>query len=175
MSRFLFLILVVVACGDGSTEKPATYGNSLSRILVGAWDVRLSLSEPYPLGVAPKTRRICGTIGFVENHEMSAPSTDDDRGVYDLELSRLGLGWLDVPSYPIAVARSNAPTDNGGGGHDSVAIVLNPGSSERIVLLGHYDDRGINGEWTAQSARGTAVGAFLLSPHISGGGRSRKC
>jgi len=175
MSRFLMFLLATVACGHGSPERAPGYGNSLSRNLVGAWDASLSLSKPYPLGVGPKTQRICGTIGFVENHQVSDPSTDDDRGVYDLDLSRLGLGWLDVPSYPIAVARLNAQVDMGESSRDSVAIVLNPGSAERIVLLGRYDVGGINGRWTAQSARGTAMGVFLLSPHTIASERSRKC
>jgi len=175
MSRFLIFLLAMVACGHGSPERAPAYENSLSRNLVGAWDASLSLSKPYPLGVGPKTRRICGTIGFVENHQLSDPSTDDDRGVYDLDLSRLGLGWLDVPSYPIAVARLNAEAGVGGSSRDSVAIVLNPGSAERIVLLGHYDVGGINGGWTAQSARGTAIGVFLLRPHVSPNERSARC
>lgn len=174
MSRLLIsLVAVIAACGRGSPERPLAYENSLSRNLVGAWDARLSLSKPYPLGLSPKTRRICGTIGFVENHQASDASTDYDRGVYDLDLSRLGLGWADVPSYPIAVATLNA--DKAKSSRDSVAIVLNPGSGERIVLLGRYDAAGIDGEWTAQSARGTATGAFLLSPHASASERSRRC
>ena len=176
MSRLLIsLVAVTAACGRGSPERSPAYEHTLSRNLVGAWDARLSLSKPYPLGLGPKTRRICGTIGFVENHEASEPSTDDDRGVYDLDLSRLGLGWLDVPSYPIAVATMNDGAGNTASSRDSVAIVLNPGSGERIVLLGRYDEGGINGEWTAQSARGTATGEFLLSPHASASERSRKC
>jgi hypothetical protein len=176
MSRFLIFLLATVACSAGSPERSPAHGNSLSRNLVGAWDASLSLSKPYPLGLAaPKTRRICGTIGFVENHQTADSSTDDDRGVYDLDLSRLGLGWLDVPSYPIAVARVNAHADNAESSRDSVSIVLNPGSDERIVLLGRYDVDGINGKWTAQSARGTAMGEFLLSPHPGASDGSRKC
>jgi hypothetical protein len=174
MSRFLIFLLAAVACGR-SPESSRAYENSLSRNLVGAWDASLSLAKPYPLGVSPKTRRICGTIGFVENHQASDGSTDDDRGVYDLDLARLGLGWLDVPSYPIAVATLNARGDNAASSPDSVAIVLNPGSGERIVLSGRYDGGEINGKWTAQSARGTAMGVFLLSPHANGGERTRKC
>jgi hypothetical protein len=176
MSRLLIVLLAVVACGQTSSESSAAHENSLSRNLVGAWDASLSLSKPYPLALGePKTRRICGTIGFVENHQTSEPSTDDDRGVYDLDLSSLGLGWLDAPSYPIAVARSNAHADNLESSRDSVAIVLNPGSNERIVLLGRYDVGGINGKWTAQSARGTALGVFLLSRHTAASDRGRKC
>jgi hypothetical protein len=175
MLRSVLVLVAVVACGHASPERPPAYGNSLSRSLVGAWDASLSLSKPYPLGLGPKTRRICGTIGFVENHQLSDPSTGDDRGVYDLDLSRLGLVWLDVPSYPIAVARLNAEADMGESSHDSVAIVLNPGSAERIVLLGRYDASEINGRWTAQSARGTAIGVFLLTPHVSPNERSARC
>jgi hypothetical protein len=175
MSRVPILLLAVFACGRASTGRAPVYGDSLGRNLVGAWDASLSLSKPYPLGVGPKTRLICGTIGFVENHQLSDPSTDDDRGVYDLDLSRLGLGWLDVPSYPIAVARLNAQAGMGESSRDSIAIVLNPGSAERIVLLGRYDVGGINGRWTAQSARGTAIGVFLLKPHVSPNERSAKC
>jgi hypothetical protein len=174
MSRSLIFLFAVVACGRSLESSPA-YGNSLSRNLVGAWDASLSLSKPYPLGLGPKTRRICGTMGFVENHQGSDGSTGDDRGVYDLDLSMLGLGWLDVPPYPIAVAGSNTDVDKSESSHDSVAIVLNPGSGERIVLLGRYDVGGINGKWTAQSARGTAMGFFLLSRHSVDGERPRQC
>lgn len=173
MSRFLIFLLAVGACGGGSPEGSRAYGNSLSRNLVGAWDASLSLAKPYPLGLTPNTRRICGTMGFVENHQASDGSTDDDRGVYDLDLSRLGLGWLDVPSYPIAVATMHADAVKGESSRDSVAIVLNPGSGERIVLIGRYEVGKINGKWTAQSARGTATGEFMLSPHASE--RIRKC
>lgn len=173
MSRFLIFLLAVVACG-GSPEGSRPYRNSLSRNLVGAWDVSLSLSRAYPLGLTPKTRQICGTVGFVENHQASDGSTDDDRGVYDLDLARLGLGWLDVPSYPIAVATIHANAVKGESSSDSVAIVLNPGSDERIILLGRYELGGINGKWTAQSARGMATGEFLLRPHSGASDRSRK-
>lgn len=175
MSRLLICLVAVIACGHGSPGRTPRYGNSLGRNLVGAWDARLSLSKPYPLGLGPQTRRICGTVGFVENHQAEDQSRDDDRGVYDLDLSQLGLGWLDTPSYPIAVARLNAEADTRDASRDSVAIVLNPGSGERIVLLGRYADGGINGEWTAQSARGTATGVFLLSPHTAASERRSRC
>lgn len=173
MSRLPIFLLAVFACGHSSTGRAPLYGDSLRRNLVGAWDASLSLSRPYPLGLrGPNARRICGTIGFVENRQSSEPSTSEDRGVYDLDLAKLGLGWLDVPSYPIAVARLNTLAESS---RDSIAIVLNPGSDERILLLGRYEVDGINGKWTAQSARGTAMGMFLLRPHTAASERDRKC
>ena len=173
MLRRLICLVAVIACGRGSPERPRMHDDSLRRNLVGAWDARMSLLKPYPLGASPGARQICGTLGFVENHHAEDQSSDDDRGVYDLDLSQLGLGWVDVPAYPIALATLSP--NKAESSRDSVAIVLNPGSGERILLIGRYDVDGINGNWTAQSARGTAMGVFLLSPHIKGGERLRKC
>jgi hypothetical protein len=97
-------------------------------------------------------------------------------GVYDLDLSLLGLNWLGDDSFPAAVATSvddyRAPVN---GVSDSVAIVLNPGSRERIVLLGRYSIGEIRGRWTAQSSRGTASGSFSLSPHVVARNQSPSC
>src|SRR5712691_7558122 len=64
----------------------------------GAWDAQLSLHRPYQLELhEPAVKRICGTIGFVVNHYASSGSRagDDSKhvGVYDLDLSLLGLNW----------------------------------------------------------------------------------
>jgi hypothetical protein len=89
-------------------------------------------------------------------------------GVYDLDLTLLGLDWLGDNSFPEAVATSvddfRAPLN---AVRDSVVIVLNPGSQERIVLLGRYGAENIRGAWTAQSSRGTASGSFSLTPHVN--------
>jgi len=86
-------------------------------------------------------------------------------GVYDLDLSLLGLNWLGDDSFPTAVATSvDDYSEPVSGVSDSVAIVLNPGSQERIVLLGRQRVDGIRGRWTAQSSRGTAADHFPLRP-----------
>jgi hypothetical protein len=171
MPRILILVLALAACRDGSPQRSPANGNDSSPSLVGAWDARLTLSKPYPLGLHERTTQIiCGTIAFGENHHYAVASKDEtspDPGVYDLDLSSLGLAWIDDPPYPIAVAKLSGQAHNSGSSDDSVAIVLNPGSVERIVLLGHYDASGIDGRWTAQSARGTAAGSFSLTPHAS--------
>lgn len=169
MSRFLILVLALAACHDSKPQGSAS-GNEPSRSLVGAWDASLSLSEPYPLGVhEPTAQRICGTIAFAGNHHVTAAEDDTslDRGVYDLNLSNLGLDWLDDPPFPIAVAKLSGERQKAGFTTDLLKIVLNPGSAERIVLLGRYEESGIDGRWTAQSARGTAAGSFSLKPHAS--------
>jgi hypothetical protein len=53
--------------------------------------------------------------------------------------------------------------------------MLNPGGSERIILLGRYDVQGIDGEWTAQSLRGTATGSFSLRKHVSAAQSASSC
>jgi len=140
--------------------------------LVGTWDANLSLTHPYQLGSGqPAARRICGTIGFVGNRGAGGSATRGapDVGVYDLDLARLGLDWRGDDSFPTALvpqpAQGAVHLDKSGRDSDSVTIVLNPGSSERIVLLGRYEAKGIDGAWQAQSARGTATGSFSLRPH----------
>lgn len=173
------LFLTVAACGAGSPER--RFETQPPKNLVGAWDAQLSLDRPYQLELhEPAVKRICGTIGFVVNHYASSgsPAADDSKhvGVYDLDLSLLGLNWLGDDSFPAAVATSvddhRAPV---GGVSDSVSIVLNPGSRERIVLLGRYSIGEIRGRWTAQSSRGTASGSFSLSPHVKARNQSPSC
>jgi hypothetical protein len=119
-------------------------------------------------------------MGFVENHyatgSTAVAAAHPQVGVYDLDLRALGLDWLSDKAFPIAVvsavdreARTATMLD------DSVAIMLNPGGSERIVLLGRYDVQGIDGEWTAQSLRGTATGSFSLRKHTSAPQSASSC
>jgi hypothetical protein len=93
-----------------------------------------------------------------------------------MDLARLGLDWLGDNGFPEAVATFvddyGAPVNTVG---DSVAIVLNPGSQERIVLLGRYDVEDIRGGWTAQSSRGTAGGSFSMTPHVGHRNQSPSC
>jgi hypothetical protein len=111
-------------------------------------------------------------MGFIENHyatgSTAVAATHQQVGVYDLNLRALGLDWLGDKAFPIAVVNAvdseERPVTTL---DDSVAIILNPGGSERIVLLGRYDVQGIDGEWTAQSLRGTATGSFSLRKHTS--------
>jgi hypothetical protein len=170
--RVVVLLLVLAACSEASRDLRSHGTAATDANLIGAWDASLSLRRPYPLGVsAPPARRICGTIGFVADHRAVGPDQADvaSVGVYDLDLPRLGLNWLDDSSFPSAVA--TAAVDRGAetnrNQRDSITIVLNPGSSERIVLLGRQDFLGIDGEWVAQSARGTASGSFSLRPHAA--------
>jgi len=178
MMRLVFAVFVLIACNGASPEATSRdYG--LARSLVGAWDASLSLTRPYPLEIhPPAAQRICGTIGFVENHRRDERSDSvGDLGVYDLDLSRLGLNWLEDGSYPAAIATASATPRASSRQlpHDSVEIVLNPRSSERIVLLGRHDMSGITGDWMAQSARGTATGLFSLRPHSSAPDRHPAC
>lgn len=168
--RWLVLSIAVIGCGSAPREAPFVEGAQPVQELVGAWDARLSLTRPYPLGMAmPAARRICGTIGFVDDprakdgDDANAPSI----GVYDLDLAQIGLNWLGDRSFPNAVASAPSGPEIAANRNrsDSVTIVLNPGSSERIVLLGRHDAKGIDGDWTAQSARGMATGSFSLRPH----------
>ena len=167
--RALALVFAVIGCNDAARQTQSITDAAPRRSLTGAWDARLSLTHPYPLGSnAPATSRICGTIGFVENHRASSSDEPPSVGVYDLDLSRLGLNWLGDNSFPSAVASTPHAFDARADLRqpDSVTIVLNPGSSERIVLLGRRDIAGIDGDWVAQSARGTASGSFSLRPHV---------
>ncbi|MFL5488532.1 MAG: hypothetical protein ACJ8AJ_08625 [Gemmatimonadaceae bacterium] len=181
MMRLVVALVVLFGC-TATPRDPggSVYGDRSAESLVGAWDARLSLTQPYQLTMQqPSARRICGTIGFVENHRDTGSTADSmrDLGVYDLDLSRLGLAWLADGSYPTAIATASHP------GHglahqqssDSVTIVLNPGGRERILLVGRHDVGGITGEWVAQSARGTASGSFSLRPHSSAGEARRSC
>jgi len=176
--RTLVLALALAACEGGAPGKRLALETQSSQSLVGAWDATLSLTRPYQLELhEPATKRICGTIGFVENHYATAVTDNSPHvGVYDLNLRLLGLDWLDDSSFPTAVAtlvddfRAAANRVS-----DSVAIVLNPGSAERIVLLGRYDADGIRGQWTAQSSRGAASGSFSLTPHLNTRDPSPRC
>ena len=180
--RFVpLLALAIAACGSEPPEARFAVEAQSAQNLTGAWDATLSLTRPYQLGLhGPATKRICGTIGFVENHHAKAMSghSDDSThlGVFDLNLSLLGLDWLKDAPFPTAVASSvedlRTLTRRVS---DSVAIVLNPGSAERIVLLGRYGDDWIRGLWTAQSSRGTASGSFILRPHVRARDESSTC
>lgn len=178
MRAIVVLTLALAACEGGATGKRRALETRPGQSLVGAWDAELSLTRPYQLEPhEPTTRRICGTIGFVENHyAMTVTDNSPQVGVYDLNLALLGLNWRDDNSFPAAVA--TAVEDfraRRGLVNDSVAIVLNPGSAERIVLLGRYDVAGIRGQWTAQSSRGTAGGSFSLTPHLNARDQSPRC
>jgi hypothetical protein len=168
MMRVVALMSLLVACqGVDSRAGPGFDGANVPS-LAGAWDARLSLTNPYQLGAsAPRARMICGTIGFVDNRHATAVDTRPAAGigVYDLDLSRLGLNWIGHESFPEAIATSVDVHDVKNADRGFVTIVLNPGSSERIVLLGRHDGPGIAGEWQAQSLRGTATGRFSLLPH----------
>lgn len=168
--RAAVLLCAAIACGGVQPKRRVAADSVAGQSLVGAWDARLSLTHPYPLGLSqPAARKICGTIGFVESHRVSGSDSESvpSVGVYDLDLSRLGLDWLSDNAFPVAIASAPAvpPALVSGPPLDSVTIVLNPGSVERIVLSGRHDVAGINGDWTAQSARGTASGSFSLRPH----------
>jgi len=168
-SRALLVFLAAIGCSGAPRETRFADEPAAGKSLVGAWDARLSLTRPYSLGVStPTSRRICGTIGFVDNHR---PGQDDATavGVYDLDLARLGLGWMGEDAFPAALLSLPANSDVGANRirDDSITIVLNPGSSERIVLLGRREAMGVDGEWFARSARGTASGSFSLRPHDS--------
>lgn len=176
-SQALTLALTLVACSGPAADSLSVTDAASPSSLTGAWDANLSLVRAYPLAVSvPDAGRICGTIGFVENRQSNASNEKgaESVGVYDLDLRRIGLNWLEDSAFPEAlasgprrtrtIARMNA--------RDSVTIVLNPGSRERILLLGERDSEGIDGDWVAQSARGTATGHFSLRPHA---GSQRNC
>ena len=174
-------VLLSVACRRASEKSPSRDHAEMSE-LVGLWDAKMSLAQAYPLEPdAPAAREVCGTLGFVENHGRVDGGTDSDTpvqiGVYDLALKRIGLEWNGESSFPAAIASRALGDDSVHrlGVGDSLRIVLNPGSNERIVLLGRYEVRGIEGEWTAQSARGTAGGPFSMRPHSVGRAASGRC
>jgi hypothetical protein len=177
----VLFVWAIAACGAGHGERRATLDAQPGQDLVGAWDVRLSLTRPYPLEHSdPPAKRICGIIGFVENHYAKGAALlagqQPHVGVYDLDLPALGLDWLDDTVFPSAVVSEVAANPRPATiAFDTIAIVLNPGSPERIVLLGSYDVRGIDGKWTAQSSRGTATGSFSLRRHGKAGDRSGAC
>jgi hypothetical protein len=174
-------VLFSVACTGVSEKGPARDHAEMSE-LVGVWDATMSLAQPYPLEPdPPAAREVCGTLGFVENRGRVYGGTDSDTplqiGVYDLALKRIGLEWNAPPAFPAAVASRTLGDDSVRrlGVGDSLRIVLNPGSDERIILLGRYEGREIKGDWTAQSARGTAGGAFSMRPHAIGREAPGRC
>jgi hypothetical protein len=160
--RGLPALIVAVGCGFSPRSHPPQ--NQYAERLAGAWYAELTLTRSYSLGIGPAgAARICGTIDFVGNHNpviAGASDTVDMVGVYDLDLRRLGLAWSGDVAFPsaLAVARGGRTRE----GLPPVTIVLNPGSRERIVLVGNYDGRRLRGEWLAQSARGSASGSFYL-------------
>ena len=175
--RQLSCLLLIIGC----TGTPATVLSDRDRLanpeLTGAWDLTLTLERPYPLGLSsPPARRVCGTIGFVDAGETrNSAIARESAGVYHVALDQLGLDWLDDTRFPSAIARQPEFGDGEPTSNDSVAITLNPGSKERIELLGVYRGSQIGGNWNAQSARGTASGIFILRPHMAGAARRAAC
>lgn len=174
LKSIALLVLSLAACGRAPKEARLAEGTAVND-LVGAWDATMSLTQPYPLEPdAPGAREVCGTIGFVQNHGRVAGDSESDKpmqlGVYDIALRRIGLEWNGETAFPAALASSGLGDDgiSRAAARDSVRIVLNPGSNERIVLLGSYDGGKIEGGWTARSARGTATGSFSMHPHSNG-------
>ena len=168
-THLLTALLAVRACAGQEPPTNATAGGA-PEAMIGAWDVTLSLSHPYPIGLdEPRVREICGTMGFVQNDHRAQSGFDSvpNLGVYDLDLTGLGLNWLNDASFPAALVTRFEPAQAKGVGArgDSVRIVLNPGSREQILLKGQRNVDGIDGVWVAQSARGTASGSFSLRPH----------
>jgi hypothetical protein len=167
-TRRLFLSAALTACTGGSA---AVLSNAdiPNRQLTGSWDIRMSLDRAYQLDLKdPPARQVCGTIGFVEANQRF-DGGNQSAGVYDIDLARIGLDWVEDSKFPAAIARQ---VDQRGAVHpenaDSVAVTLNPFSEERILLTGLYRVAGIDGIWTAQSSRGTATGRFTLRPHANG-------
>jgi hypothetical protein len=174
------IALAFVACGTGTGERRLTFGAQAGQTLVGAWDAQLSLGHPYQLALhEPTAKRICGTIGFVDNRYSGSEwsrAENPQLGVYDLDLSLLGLDWLEDQTFPLAVASAlTTRPPRASVAPDSVRIVLNPAGQERIVLRGRYDFAGISGAWKAQSPRGTASGSFWMTPHVSARATSPSC
>ena len=61
-----------LGCTGGSAAVLPERGVARGQTLTGAWDVMLTLEHPYPLGFSsPATRRVCGTIGFVEGDALN--------------------------------------------------------------------------------------------------------
>ena len=143
------LLFGSVACTEGRSSA-ATRDDAIAREMVGVWDATMRVSHPYPLQLrSSDASEICGTIGLVENHARNSSadevSASTQLGVYDLPLARLGLEWNGLASFPTATASTiTASTITASSGssltvRDSVRIVLNPGSEERIVLSGRYE------------------------------------
>lgn len=162
-AKLLVLVSVIAACRSGPTASSAHANQEIISRMTGVWYATLYLKQPYELALAdPPASRICGTIAFVDAHSVTGDPDDlGSDGVYRLNLARLGLDWRNERQFPAAVAVQGL-RQNTAGRSDSVSIVLNPGSSERIVLLGRHHSDGIDGQWTAQSLRGTASGSFSL-------------
>lgn len=168
-TRTLAYLFFVIGCSDGSAALLTNHDRALKEPLTGTWEVTLTLQRPYPLGFStPTTRRVCGTIGFVDVADAAdRMDGDESDGVYQVPLAQLGLDWMQDAKFPLAVAHQAERGASGSASPDSVAITLNPSSREHIQLLGVQHGSEINGNWTAQSARGTASGLFTLRRRIS--------
>ena len=165
------LLIVLVACSEGRSANISGEDPAAGK-LVGVWDATMKVERPYPLQLRPsQVTAIRGTLGLIENGTRTASAEDaasaTQLGVYDLPLSQIGLEWNGTAAFPAATASITGPTTyaSPASGSDSVRIVLNPGSEERIILSGRYEPDGIQGTWTAQSARGSANGSFSMRPH----------
>jgi len=177
----LALLIILVACSEGRSASAGRDAPAAGK-LVGVWDATMKVERPYPLQLQPsQVTAICGAIGLIENGTRSASAEDvasaTQLGVYDLPLSQIGLEWSGKAAFPAAAASITGPaTDTSpASGSDSVRILLNPGSEERIILSGRYESGGIQGTWTAQSARGTANGSFSMRPHARSQTPSGRC
>ena len=170
-TRALTYLFLVIGCTDGSAALLTDRDRSVREPLTGTWEATLTLQRPYPLGFSnPTARRVCGTIGFVDVAERADKTTvDESDGVYQVPLAQLGLDWMQDAKFPLAVARQAERGGSASASRDFIAITLNPSSREHIELLGVQHGSEIKGNWTAQSARGTASGVFTLRRRMTNG------
>jgi hypothetical protein len=146
------IMLLVAGCGGGGDVVKGS-----DQRLAGEWDIELTMS-PVPFGRAGDTATVQGTVAFVPNRAGTrVPSfggTPQQLGTHNARLDRL---------IPDLDPRTAVPMAAGSSAGDSVRLVLDPGSSEPIVLRGVWQDEGVQGEWTAHRRAGIdKEGRFTL-------------
>ena len=164
--------IVAAACTDGDAANRAeTLASPSALRLIGVWRATFWLDRPATLTrYAADSSPVVGTIAFTEDthglvsaDELAGPTHD---GVYDIDFSRFGFETRASGDFPGAIARiSEAPRGKGAQtGHDSLSIVLSPGTQFMTVRMnGEIHGDTIAGVWTAATYRsGGGSGRFVM-------------
>lgn len=162
----LCALWTMAACRDERAAAATAQQLAAASRLTGTWDIRLEL-EPHTSVRAQRDTVASGTIALLVDHRGLLDSDElrgiSNVGVYDLETEKFGWG-RDDPTHPSTAMARTLPMTAARGPHDSVDVILSPGSATLSVrMAGILEGDSIRGRWTAESFRtGGGAGRFIM-------------